>query len=48
MPPPTVTIQTGHWADTGETRNKKLETRKEKKETKNIIININYFTLLNK
>lgn len=30
IPPPTVTIQTGHWADTGGAKNKKQKTRKRK------------------
>ena len=30
MPPPTVTIQTGHWAETGATKIKKFVTKIKK------------------
>jgi len=30
MPPPTVIMQTGHWAEAGETRNESLEIRNKK------------------
>ncbi len=39
IPPPTVTIQTGHWAWTGKTKNEKQEMRNKKPDTRSGVVN---------